>query len=73
MDDLPLISFYQGRILNFAHRGAREEAPENTLPAFERAGALGADGIELDVQLTADNQVVVFHDSTLSSNFPKLS
>ena len=60
--ELPLASFYQGRILNLAHRGAREQAPENTIPAFEKAAELGADGVELDVQLTADGVPVVFHD-----------
>lgn len=59
-------AFYQGRILNIAHRGAREVAPENTLPAFLRAAELGADGVELDVQLTADGVPVVFHDSDLA-------
>ncbi|MCC6498121.1 MAG: glycerophosphodiester phosphodiesterase [Propionibacteriaceae bacterium] len=49
----------------WAHRGARREAPENTLPAFELAVAQGADGIEFDVQLTADGNVVVIHDETV--------
>lgn len=49
----------------FAHRGARAAAPENTLPAFARALELGADGIELDVQSSADGQLVVMHDFTL--------
>lgn len=48
-----------------AHRGARTEAPENTLPAFERALELGADGIEFDVRLTADGIPVVIHDETV--------
>jgi len=46
----------------WAHRGARREAPENTLPAFERAISQDADGVELDVQLTADGMMVVIHD-----------
>lgn len=46
----------------FAHRGARRVAPENTLPAFAAALDMGADGIELDVHLTADGQLVVIHD-----------
>ncbi|MBW7884940.1 MAG: glycerophosphodiester phosphodiesterase [Caldilineaceae bacterium] len=46
----------------FAHRGARRVAPENTLPAFARALAMGVDGIELDVHLTRDNQLAVIHD-----------
>jgi glycerophosphoryl diester phosphodiesterase len=49
----------------WAHRGARREAPENTLPAFELAVAQGADGVEFDVQLTADGAVVVIHDEAV--------
>lgn len=48
-----------------AHRGCPKVAPENTLPAFERALTSGADYIELDVQLTKDGELVVFHDDTL--------
>lgn len=46
----------------FAHRGASAHAPENTLAAFELAVAHQADAVELDANLTADNQVVVIHD-----------
>lgn len=49
----------------WAHRGASAYAPENTLEAFQLAIDMGADGIELDVQLTADDQVVVLHDETI--------
>ncbi|GAB4469656.1 MAG: glycerophosphodiester phosphodiesterase [Anaerolineae bacterium] len=66
MTALPLPDFYRGRLLVFAHRGARQQAPENTLSAFLRAAELGADGVELDVQLTADAVPVVIHDGTLS-------
>ncbi|MBP8594776.1 MAG: glycerophosphoryl diester phosphodiesterase membrane domain-containing protein [Ruminococcus sp.] len=48
-----------------AHRGFSKVAPENTLYAFEAALDSGADYIELDVQLTKDEQLVVFHDDTL--------
>jgi len=47
-----------------AHRGASAHAPENTLNAFKLAVNQGASAIELDVQLSADDKVVVFHDST---------
>lgn len=56
---------FKGR--NFAHRGLHTKdgsAPENSLPAFKAAALLGY-GVELDVHLTADNKVVVFHDDTL--------
>lgn len=53
------------RPLIIAHRGASARAPENTLAAFAAAIALGADGIELDVQMTRDGQVVVIHDETV--------
>lgn len=49
----------------FAHRGASAHAPENTLAAFELALTQGADGIELDVKLSADGHVVVIHDATV--------
>ena len=49
--------------LIIAHRGASNQAPQNTLAAFEQAIADGTDMVELDVQETADGQVVVFHDS----------
>ena len=45
-----------------AHRGANREAPENTLPAFEKALAMGVDGIELDVQITSDGVPIIHHD-----------
>ncbi|MGQ2978941.1 MAG: glycerophosphodiester phosphodiesterase [Polaromonas sp.] len=48
------------------HRGARGLAPENTLPAFERALALGVSTLELDVGLTADGVVVIAHDPYLN-------
>ena len=46
----------------FAHRGASGTAPENTLPAFAAALAAGADRLEMDVHLTADEEVIVLHD-----------
>lgn len=50
----------------FAHRGLWDEnAPENSLAAFEKAAAAGF-GIELDVQLSADGEVMVFHDENLA-------
>ncbi|MBY7144647.1 glycerophosphodiester phosphodiesterase [Virgibacillus sp. NKC19-3] len=51
-------------VLNFAHRGSLTEAPENTIPAFEKAIDRGAKGLELDVQLTKDDKLVVSHDHT---------
>lgn len=48
-----------------AHRGASAYAPENTLPAFFRALELGAREVELDVQLSSDDALVLFHDKTL--------
>lgn len=56
------------RLLNtiiFAHRGASKLAPENTMPAFELAYEMGADGIETDVQLTKDNIPVLIHDENV--------
>lgn len=46
-----------------AHRGASAYAPENTLASFQRALEMGADGIELDVQVSADSKLMVIHDA----------
>ncbi len=48
----------------YGHRGASKELPENTLEAFARALAVGADAIETDVHVTSDGHVVVHHDPT---------
>jgi glycerophosphoryl diester phosphodiesterase len=53
------------RPLVIAHRGASADAPENTIAAFELALEQGADGIELDIHLSADDHPVVIHDFTL--------
>lgn len=49
----------------WAHRGASAYAPENTLEAFLLAAEQGADGVELDVQLTKDGEMVVVHDEEI--------
>ena len=51
------------RPLSLGHRGVPEEHQENTLAAFKRAVELGLDGVELDVFLTKDRRLVVFHDA----------
>lgn len=51
--------------LVLAHRGEKIHAPENTLAAFEMAASHGADGVEFDVKLSSDGQVVVIHDQTV--------
>ena len=50
----------------WAHRGAAGYAPENTLEAFSMAAQMGADGVELDVQLSKDGQIVVCHDEKVN-------
>lgn len=51
--------------VNLAHRGASARAPENTLEAFRLAVEAGAGGLELDVHVTRDGEVVVIHDATV--------
>jgi glycerophosphoryl diester phosphodiesterase len=51
--------------ITFAHRGARTDEPENTLPAFRRALQLGAEGLETDAWLSADGEVVLVHDAVV--------
>lgn len=50
------------KFINYAHRGASSYAPENTMSAFRKSIELGANGIELDLQKTKDDKIVVFHD-----------
>ncbi|MWB94312.1 glycerophosphodiester phosphodiesterase [Flavobacterium sp. GA093] len=52
-------------MLKIAHRGAKGYEPENTLAAFQKALDLNADGIELDVHLSSDGQIMVIHDETI--------
>ena len=51
--------------LIYGHRGARAEAPENTLPSFQKALDAGVTRVELDLHLSADQQLMVIHDPTL--------
>ncbi len=53
-------------VANIAHRGSSMAAPENPLAAVEQALVDGADYVELDVRLTADDEVVLFHDRSLT-------
>lgn len=55
------------RILVQGHRGARAVRPENTLPAFEYAIAAGADVLELDLNVTKDDVLMVVHDSRINT------
>ncbi|PSL45843.1 glycerophosphoryl diester phosphodiesterase [Salsuginibacillus halophilus] len=49
-------------VLNIAHRGASGHAPEQTMPAIEKAADMDVDWIEMDIQMTADDELVAFHD-----------
>ena len=51
--------------ITFAHRGARLDEPENTIPAFRRALQAGASGLESDAWLSGDGEVVLVHDGTV--------
>ena len=64
MPDLKHNNFYRVKII--AHRGASAAAPENTLASFKEAVRVGADMIELDVRLSREGAVMVFHDPDLS-------
>ncbi|GIP35713.1 glycerophosphodiester phosphodiesterase [Paenibacillus sp. J2TS4] len=54
------------RTMIIGHRGAAMDAPENTLVAFQKALEQGAEGLELDIHLSADGEIVVCHDSTVN-------
>ncbi len=53
-------------MLRIGHRGAKGYAPENTLASFQKAIDLNVDGIELDVHLSTDDEIIVIHDPTLN-------
>jgi len=53
------------------HRGARGLLAENTLPSLAKPFEYGADGIELDIQLSKDNKLVIYHDLRLKSNITR--
>ena len=52
-------------MLKIGHRGAKGHSPENTLISFQKAIDLQVDGIELDVNLSADGELIVIHDQTI--------
>ena len=54
------------RVFNIAHRGVRSLAPENTLAAIKKAWHIGAHGVEVDVSVTADGELILFHDDLLT-------
>lgn len=53
------------KVLNIGHRGAKGHEPENTLPSFQKALDLNADGIELDVHICKTGELIVIHDFTV--------
>ena len=59
-------SSLDGPVLNIGHRGASAYAPEHTFAAYDLALAQGADYIEIDLQMTADGELVALHDKTLN-------
>ena len=61
---IPLIVFSQGKII--AHRGASSIFPENTIAAFSKAIELGVGFIEVDLQLSMEDSIMVIHDETLN-------
>ena len=58
--------------ITFAHRGARADLPENTMPAFRRALDEGASGLESDAWLTADGEVVLLHKGVVRAGLARL-
>ena len=59
------------KTLSIAHRGSSGEFPENTLLAFQKALKSNCDGIELDVHLSSDGQIIVFHGNSILFNNKK--
>src|SRR5690625_7233264 len=63
-EDLSLLS--PKRIVNIAHRGASGHAPEHTLVSYETSEEMTGDYLEIDLQMTKDNQLIAMHDAELS-------
>ena len=61
----PTHVLFADRLLNIAHRGGGDRAPENTIVAYEGALAAGADMLEMDVHATSDGVLVVSHDDSV--------
>lgn len=57
-------------MLVLAHRGLHHDVPENTFAAFERAAAAGVDGIETDVRVSSDGELILFHDPRAPDGTP---
>ncbi|MDK2762061.1 MAG: hypothetical protein KYX64_11995 [Sphingopyxis sp.] len=61
----------QPPIAVIAHRGGALLRPENTVPAFRHAASLGTDYLEFDMEMTADDRIVVYHDTLINTDFCK--
>src|SRR5690348_4794522 len=62
----PLNRAESGHVLRIGHRGASAYAQENSVESFEKAAAMGADMVEIDIRLTADGLPVVVADDSLT-------
>ncbi len=58
-------------LLVHGHRGARGNRPENTLAGFAFAVEAGVDGLELDIRISADSQIIVHHDEQLNCDLTR--
>ena len=56
---------YCGRPMRLAHTGVTQFAPENSLEAFQKAAELGCEGIEMDIQISGDGEIIVTHNGTM--------
>ncbi|MDQ0256995.1 glycerophosphoryl diester phosphodiesterase [Evansella vedderi] len=62
----PLMPETKYKVYNIAHRGVPYYAPEHTMPSLEMAVEMGADFLEIDIQMTKDGTIVAMHDTTLN-------
>ncbi|MBQ7637839.1 MAG: hypothetical protein IJS90_02945 [Clostridia bacterium] len=56
---------YCGMPMRFAHTGVTQYAPENSLEAFKKAAELGCEGIEMDINLSGDGEIIITHNSNM--------
>ena len=56
---------YGGMPMRLAHTGVTQFAPENSLEAFQKAAELGFEGVEMDIQISGDGEIIVTHNGTM--------
>ena len=73
METLKKNKIYNKKFFIYGHRGVPSLEQENTIPSFQKAIELNYDGIELDVQITKDNKIIIYHDTVEKESKKKIA